>query len=50
MIHGTEHLVESAIEFVPAEGFRTAAIGRIRLYNHDCLARSPARIVHQTAN
>ena len=25
----------AAIEFVPAEGFCTAAIRRIRLYNHD---------------
>jgi hypothetical protein len=36
MIHGAEHLVVSAIEFVPAEGFCTAAIRRIRLYNHGC--------------
>jgi hypothetical protein len=36
MIHGTEHLVVSAIEFVPVEGFCTAAIRGIRFYNHDC--------------
>ena len=41
MIDGAEHLVVSAIEFVPVEGFRTAAIGRIRLYNHDCRAVPP---------
>ena len=36
MLHGAEHLVVCAIEFVPAEGFCTAAIRRIRLYDHDC--------------
>src|ERR1019366_5179361 len=50
MLHGAEHLVVSAIEFVLAEGSCTAAIGRIRVYNHDCRAGFPARIAHQTAN
>src|ERR1035437_8669950 len=44
MVHGAEHLVVSAIEFVPVEGFRTATIGRIRFYNHDCGAVFLARI------
>jgi hypothetical protein len=36
MIYGAEHLVVSTIEFVSAEDFCTAAIRRIRFYNHDC--------------
>jgi hypothetical protein len=35
MVHGAEHLVVSAVEFVPVKGFRTATIGRIRFCNHD---------------
>jgi len=36
MVHGAVHLIVSAIEFVAVEGFRTATIGRIHLYNHNC--------------
>ena len=35
MLQGAEHLIVSAIEFVPAEGFCTTAIGRMRVCNHD---------------
>jgi hypothetical protein len=43
MIHGPEHLVVSAIEFVPVESFCTAAIRRIHVCNHDGRAGFPSQ-------
>jgi hypothetical protein len=44
MVHGTVHLVVSAVEFVAVKGFGTATIGGIHFYNHDCRFERPASI------
>src|ERR1035438_428681 len=50
MVHGAEHLVVGAVDFVPMRGFRAATIGRIRFCNHDCGTRFPRQNSVSAAN